>query len=97
MLTVEECLQLCDLSEEEIHAIAEHEGIPEIVAAELGECLLKTDVGTWIIKRYLMEGIVNAESQGHPEKAQRLKAVLEHFNIAHPTYDLRPRSRSQQG
>ena len=34
MLTFDDCLGLCELSEEEIRAIAEHEHLPEIVALD---------------------------------------------------------------
>lgn len=36
MLTFDDCVALCDLSEEEVAAIAEHEHIPAIVAAARG-------------------------------------------------------------
>ena len=39
MITIEDCLALSDLTEEEIDAIAEHEHLPEIIAAELGNYL----------------------------------------------------------
>lgn len=35
MLCLEDCLALCDLSEEEVLAIAQHEHIPEIAAARV--------------------------------------------------------------
>ena len=41
MLTFEDCLELCALSDEEIRAIAEHEHTPEIVALELGDFLIR--------------------------------------------------------
>lgn len=88
MLTLQECLEFCDLTEDEIHAIAEHEHIPEVVAAELGECLLRSDVGTWLIKRYLLEEIQKANAHGQVDKAARLNAVLERFDAVHPTYNL---------
>ena len=39
MLTYEDCVGLTDLEAEDIEAIAQHEHVPEIVAAELGCCL----------------------------------------------------------
>jgi hypothetical protein len=36
MLTLEDCIVLSDLAVEEIDAIAEHEHLPETIAAELG-------------------------------------------------------------
>ncbi len=89
MISSQECFEFCELTEDEIHAIAEHEGVPEIVAAELGECLLQSDVGTWLIRRYLLEDIEQAQAQGHPDRAAKLNRVLERFDTAHPTYNLR--------
>jgi hypothetical protein len=92
MLTMQECLELSELSEDEIHAIAEHEHVPDIVAAELGACLLQSDVGTWLIKRYIREDLALAEAGGHTDKAERLRQVLAQFTAAHPTYELQARS-----
>ncbi len=93
MLTMRECLELSELSEDEIHAIAEHEHVPDIVAAELGACLLQSDVGTWLIQRYIREDLQQAEASGHADKAAKLRQVLEQFVASHPTYELdRPRS-----
>ncbi len=89
MLTEQECLDLCDLDEDEIHAIAEHEHVPEVVAAELGQCLLQTHTGQWLIKRYIMDDIAHAAAEGRHDKAVALEAVLKRFNRDHPTYQLR--------
>jgi hypothetical protein len=43
-----DCLELCELSEEEVRAIAEHEHIPEVVALELGDYLIRgPTAGCW--------------------------------------------------
>lgn len=89
MLTAQECLEFSDLTEEEILAIAEHEHIPEMLAAELGSCLLQTDMGTWLIKRYLLEELEQAKAQRCHERTAQLTAALARFDAAHPTYDLR--------
>jgi hypothetical protein len=89
MLSGQECLDFCELGEDEIHAIAEHEHVPEIVAAGLGECLLQTPIGTWMIRRYMLADIEQAESRGQNAKAKWLHLVLERFDSQHPTYDLR--------
>lgn len=40
MITIEECMAMCGLTQDEVLAIAEHEHIPEIAAAALGQYLL---------------------------------------------------------
>lgn len=88
MLTLQECLDFCELTEDEIHTIAEHERLPEIVAAERGSCLLETREGVCLIKRYLVEDIVNAELHHQLGKATRLHQAFDHFNVTHPTSSL---------
>jgi hypothetical protein len=84
MLTLKECLDFCELSEEEIHAIAEHEHVPEIVAAGLGSSLLRSRLGIQAIQNYILDNIHYAQSQGETGKAEHLKEVLSQFSALHP-------------
>jgi hypothetical protein len=84
MLTYEDCVGLSDLTEDEIEAIAEHEHIPEIVAAELGSYLVHTDDGVPKIRRIILEDIELAKKKGDAEHAITLKLVLKHFVDTHP-------------
>jgi len=84
MLTYEDCIGLSDLTEEEVEAIAEHENIPEIVAAELGSYLVHTDDGVPKIRRIILEDIQLAEKRGDAEHVITLKLVLKHFVDTHP-------------
>ena len=84
MLTLQECLEFCDLTEDEIHAIAEHEHVTDIVAAELGDCLLQTDEGVCLIRRYMLDDIAIAEAHGQSLKVQHLHEVLQRFEASHP-------------
>jgi hypothetical protein len=43
MITLEDCIGLCGLTEEEVLAIAEHEHVPEIAAAALAQYLLSLE------------------------------------------------------
>jgi hypothetical protein len=79
MLTLKDCLDFCELTEDEIHVIAEHEHLPEIVAAEFGSMLLYTTNGTRIIQRYIEDNIKDAESRGQAIKVERLHDVLVQF------------------
>ena len=42
MLSLQDCLALCELTEDEVRAIAQHEHIPEIAAAEMGNYLARS-------------------------------------------------------
>lgn len=84
MLTIQDCLELCGLTEDEIEAISEHEHIPDICALELGEAMLKSERGVAEIKRFILEEITLAQAHGRPEKAARFEAAYRHFESAHP-------------
>ena len=84
MLTYEDCLGICDLTEEEIEAIAEHEHIPEIAAMELGEYLVNSEDGVPKIKKIILDDIKNAENSGDKEHATKLRKILKHFIATHP-------------
>lgn len=83
MLTIEDCIALSDLTEEEIDAISEHEHIPEIVAAEYGNYLIHTPDGVPAIKRIILEDIEAARAAGNVQHALALRAVLHHFVMTH--------------
>ena len=83
MLTLKDCCDFCALTEDEVDAIADHEHLPEISAAELGGSLLKSKEGIGEIHRFMREDIANAEFHHHPEKAIELERVLAHFLETH--------------
>ncbi|THB73791.1 MAG: hypothetical protein D6B28_03275 [Gammaproteobacteria bacterium] len=85
MLTYEDCLGICDLTEEEIEAIAEHEHIPEIAAMEMGEYLVNSKDGVPKIKKIILDDIKNAEDSGNTEHADKLRKILKHFIATHPS------------
>jgi hypothetical protein len=94
MLTFEDCVALSELTDEEIAAIAEHEHLPMIVAAEMGNYLVHAD-GIPKIKRMIADDIAAADRRGDRRHALALKLVLRHFVEHHPTRGLRdgtPRS-----
>ena len=84
MLTYQDCLGLCDLTEEEIEAVALHEHIPQMVAVELGNYLIHKPDGTRYIKRMIVEDIEHAESSDDRQRVLQLKLVLKHFIETHP-------------
>ena len=84
MLSFEDCVALSELTEEEIHAIAMHEHIPEICAAELGRYLLMQKDGVPRIKRIIADDIATARAHGDFKQAATLKLALKHFVETHP-------------
>jgi S-ribosylhomocysteine lyase LuxS involved in autoinducer biosynthesis len=83
MLTLQDCIELSDLSEEEILAIAEHEHIPEMVAVEMGCYLVHSPSGEKRIKRMIVDDIDHARSTGNLKHVAMLKRVLKHYVAEH--------------
>ncbi len=85
MLTYEDCVGICDLTEEEVDAIAEHEHIPNIVATELGNYLVHEEPGIPKIRRIILDDIEMAEKRGDKKHVHVLKLTLMHFVQTHPS------------
>ena len=79
MLTIEDCIGLSELTEEEILVIAEHEHIPEIAALELGNYLVQTSSGEKRIKAMIVDDIGDARRVGNVHRVAALKLCLKHF------------------
>lgn len=84
MLTLQDCLALCELTEDEVLAIAEHEQLTEMAALELGNYLVHTPDGERRIKAMIAEDIDAARARGEVDHAALLKLVLQRFVATHP-------------
>lgn len=84
MLSLDECIAMSGLTEEEVAIVAEHEHLPLIVAAELGHTLLKTPKGVFTLHCYIAEVLEHAKVAGNRDKARHVDRVLTRFNAAHP-------------
>jgi len=84
MLSLDDCIAMSGLSEEEIAIIAEHENLSLIVAAQLGHTLLKTPKGLFTLRGYIAEILAQAKLAGNCDKVKRVDLVLTRFNAAHP-------------
>ncbi len=92
MLTFEDCLALCELTEDEVRAIAQHEGIPEMAATELGNYLVLSPTGKLSIKAMIRDDIVAAEASGDRTRVLTLKLVLRDYILRHPYCESRHRA-----
>ena len=84
MITLEDCLAMCDLSEAEVLAIAEHEHIPEIAATALAHYLLHQEHGAERIRDMLRDDIRVALARNDSDHARELFMALRHFLSTHP-------------
>jgi len=93
MLSLNDCLALCDLSEAEVLAIAHHERLPEIAAVELGHYLVRTPEGEMRIKAIIRDDIEEARARGDRGRELALRLVLREYVLRHPRCDERRRGR----
>jgi hypothetical protein len=84
MLSFQDCIAFCDLTEDEIAAIAEHEGIPQLPAAELGAALLRRPDGPARIRAMILDEISAARRHRDHLRSAELKGVLRQFSASHP-------------
>ena len=92
MLTLEDCIALSELTEDEILAIASHERIPEMAAVEVGNYLVRSNEGEWMIKAMIRDDIAQACACGNRERELALKLVLRNYVGSHPRCDERHRA-----
>lgn len=83
MLTIVDCIALSGLSEGEVEAIAEHEHVPPIVAAELGCCLESDPSGQRLIAAFIRDDIAHARAHGAARHVAELAGVLQHYMNHH--------------
>jgi hypothetical protein len=85
MLTLEQCIGMTALTDDEIAVIAEHRRVPTIVAVEVGHSLLETAKGKFVLRGYISDLLAKAKLAGRQEKAKHLDRVLAQFNARYPT------------
>ena len=84
MVTFDDCLALCELTEDEVDAIAEHENLTQTAALEMGSYLIEGPDGELRIQRIILDEIAASRSRGDLPHAARLKQTLRQFIERHP-------------
>ena len=84
MLSLAEFVDLIGLSRDEVDLIAEHEGIPDIVAAEMGFDLLKTQKGIYRLHCIFLECLERAKLAGQKSKARQIDRIYTQFRATYP-------------
>lgn len=84
MLTLQDCVDMCGLSPEVVDVIADHEHLPSILAAELGECLCSSASGRALIHRFILDGVADAMRRHDTYRLARMEVALTQFRRAHP-------------
>jgi hypothetical protein len=84
MISLEDCVALCGLTEEQVLAIAEHEHLPEIAATALAQYLSKEEHGMEKIRDMIVDDIRQAQQRQDKAHILTLLHVLHHFLKSHP-------------
>jgi hypothetical protein len=84
MLSMQDLIDYCDLDRDEIEAIAEHEHVPMVVAAELSELLLGSPEGVCQLHAMIVENMQQALENGQNQRVLELMHTYEHLQRTHP-------------
>ena len=84
MITLQDCIDLCGLDEDQVAALSEHEHVPEIAATALASYLLKQPHGSEAIRTMIIDDIHKALDEGRVGHAAELFGALRHFLRDHP-------------
>lgn len=83
MLSIEDCIGLCQLTEDEIVAAAEHAYPPDIITLEMSNYLCITTRGQRRLSDMIADDIKAARDHGNLVHAAKLRRVLQHFLERH--------------
>lgn len=92
MISLEDCIAMCGLDEDEVAAIVEHEHVPPIEAAAIASDLIQTPGGAARIRAMLVDDMRRAHRRGEATHAAALLATLRRFLHEHPEAGLGPAS-----
>lgn len=84
MISMEDILDMCSLSREEVAAIGEHEHVEGIAAATLADYLMHLPKGPQVVNRMICDDIRQALHRDDLAHARNLFAALKHFVANHP-------------
>ena len=83
-LTLQDCLDMSELSDAELLAIARHEKIPPIVALELGHRLIQTPEGVETLRQFILDDIMGAQRLSRCRDCEQFSRTLAEYNEQHP-------------
>jgi hypothetical protein len=84
MINLSDIMDMTDLTHEEIAAVAEHEGLPDVSAATLADYMMHAHHGPQAVLGMISEDIRAALRRDDVAHARDLYAVLRHFAATHP-------------
>lgn len=84
MISLKDCLDYSDLTEEEVAVIAGHEHLPYPCAVELACGLAQTSEGEEVLRCLLKNAVCDAKTCRHAEALKTARHALKQFAAEHP-------------
>jgi len=86
MISIKDCIDYSDLTEDEVAAIAEHEHLPFASAAQLACGLAQTEDGTELLRCLLKNAVCDATNCSHAETLRTAQRAYAQFIANHPEH-----------
>lgn len=84
MITLQDCFDMCDMPEDVVVAVAEHEHLPCILAAELCRSLAGSADGLGRIYGCVADTIDQARAKRDERRCRRFEQALSELCAAYP-------------
>ena len=84
MLTLQDCIGFSGLTADQLEAVADHEHMDLIIAAEWAEATLDRPEGEEMVERMLAEEVEFCETHPKGDRLIRYQAGLDDFHKHHP-------------
>lgn len=84
MISLDECIGMSGLQEEEVAVVAEREHLPLMVAAELAQMLLETPKGLYSLHVMFQDRLAALAAGRDRAKEHQLAGLYTQFRIRHP-------------
>lgn len=84
MLSIRDCLDYCDLSQDEVDLFAENTHIPGDAAAQILCGMVQSREGVLILTQFIQTVIDHARARGDQPEARRAMTVYNRFVTNHP-------------
>jgi hypothetical protein len=84
MISLDECVAMSGLEEDEVAIVAEHEHVPLMIAAELVQTLLETPKGLYRLHVIFQDRLAELAAGRDRTKERELARLYAQFRARHP-------------
>lgn len=84
MISLDECIGMSGLQEDEVAVVAEHEHVPLMIAAELAQTLLETPKGLYRLHEMFQDRLAVLAAGRDRKKERALADLYAHFMARYP-------------